>query len=275
MPRDYAVEQHTGRGTQADCSEPEPGQLSGWGHGPATALTTGPRVSQDLDFFHDIEDSVVRSAQADAATLLEAGYEFVWLLRAPTFHRAVVTVGAEQLKIEWAHDSALRFFPVQTDERCGYRLHDADAAVNKALALAGRSEVRDFVDVLHLHETYLSLGAMAWAACGKDSGYTPDFLLDHANRHIAYTQADLDRLHLRTPLDLRTLKQRWLAAMARAQELVAALPPEEIGCLYLDSRCPVTPDPASGAFRAVTRHRGCVHGAWPTVSRYRTGDSGA
>jgi len=120
-----------------------------------------PRYSQDLDFFHDLADSIAQSADRDAATLREAGYDVRWLMRAPTFHRAVVTVGRQQLKIEWAQDSAFRFFPVQKDERFGYRLHDADAAVNKVLALAGRDEIRDFVDVLHLHRNYLSLGAMA------------------------------------------------------------------------------------------------------------------
>lgn len=87
-------------------------------------------------------------------------------------------IADQQLKMEWAYDSAFRFFPVQTDDLCGYRLHDADAATNKVLALAGRSEIRDFVDVLHLHDTYLSLGALVWAASGKDPGFTPEFLLD-------------------------------------------------------------------------------------------------
>ena len=143
-----------------------------------------PRFSEDLDLFHDLEDSVAQSAETDAATLRAAGYELSWLLRTPSFHRALVTAAGEQLKIEWAHDSAFRFFPVQKDDLCGYRLHDADAATNKVLALAGRSEVRDFVDVVHLHATYLSLGALAWAACGKDPGYTPQFLLDYACRRL-------------------------------------------------------------------------------------------
>lgn len=226
-----------------------------------------PRFSQDLDFFHDIEDSVAQSADTDAATLRQAGYDFAWLLRNPTFHRAVVTIGGEQLKIEWAQDSAFRFFPVQKDARCGYRLHDADAAINKILALAGRNEIRDLVDVLHLHKTYLTLGAMAWAACGKDPGFTPELLLDHAGRHTAYSQADLDRLQLRKPLDIRNMKQGWFAALEEAQALSAKLPPAEIGCLYLDSRqTPVTPDPASAAFRSLHRHTGCIRGAWPTVS---------
>ena len=90
----------------------------------------------------------------------------------------MVTVAGHPLKIEWAQNSAFRFFPRQKDDLCGYRLHDADAATNKLLALAGRSEVRDFVDILHLDAHYLSLGALAWAACGKDAGYPPDFLLD-------------------------------------------------------------------------------------------------
>jgi len=226
-----------------------------------------PRFSQDLDFFHDVGDSVAASAETDAATLRQAGYNLEWLLRAPTFYRAVVTAGKEQLKLEWAQDSVFRFFPVQRDDRCGYRLHDADAAVNKVLALAGRNETRDYVDVVHLHESYLSLGAMAWAACGKDPGFTPVFLLDHAGRHTAYTQADIDRLQLQAPLDLNRMKKTWFAAMEAAQKLIAVLPPEEVGCLYLGKdHEPLTPDPASSAFRSLTRHRGCIRGAWPTIS---------
>ena len=229
-----------------------------------------PRYSADLDLFHDLEDSVARCAETDAATLRAAGCELSWLLRTPTFHRAVVRVDERALKIEWAQDSAFRFYPVQQDDRFGYRLHDADAAVNKVLALAGRSEIRDFVDVLHLDDSYLPVGALAWAACGKDPGFTPDFLLDHAARHAAYTQHDLDRLSLREPLDLGVLKRRWLAALERARALVAGLPPDEVGCLYVDrDRRTVAPDPAADGFRSLVRHRGCVRGAWPTVSLYR------
>ena len=231
-----------------------------------------PRYSADLDLFHDLEDSVARSAEADAATLRAAGCEFSWLLRTPTFHRAVVRVDRQALKIEWAQDSAFRFYPVQADEQLGYRLHDADAAVNKALALAGRSEMRDFVDILHLDDTRLPLGALAWAACGKDPGYTPEFLLEHAARHVAYTQDDLDRLALREPLDLRELKKRWLAALDRARTLVAVLPPDEVGCLYVGPhRNPVAPNPASDGFRSLIRHWGRVRGAWPSISPYRHG----
>ena len=189
-----------------------------------------PRFSRDLDLFHDLADSVALCAETDAATLGDAGFELTWLLRTPAFYRAVLSAEGEQLRIEWAQDSAFRFFPVVEDDQCGYRLHHADAAVNKVLALAGRQEVRDFVDVLHLHDTYLRLGSLAWAACGKDPGFTPGFLLEQAGRHVAYVQADLDRLSLREPLDLRSLKRQWLRALEEAGELVDALPPGRWGC---------------------------------------------
>ena len=229
-----------------------------------------PRYSLDLDLFHDLEESVALSAEADATTLREAGYEVSWLLRTPAFHRAVTRLDAASLRIEWAQDNAFRFFPIQQDDRFGYRLHDADAAVNKVLALAGRNEIRDFVDVLHLNDTYLSLGALAWAACGQDPGYTPDFLLEQTARHAAYTETDLHRLALREPLDLGALKRRWLIARDEARTLVADLPASEVGCLYLDSGGrPATPDPSSDGFPALTRHRGSVRGAWPTVAAPR------
>ena len=227
-----------------------------------------PRTSQDLDFFHDLEDRIAVAGEADAESLLKAGYGIKWLLRTPTFYRAIVIPDkGESLKIEWAQDSAFRFFPVQQDDLCGYRLHDADAATNKMLALAGRNELRDLVDVLYLHEHYLSLGALIWAACGKDPGYTPEFLLDQAARHTAYTQHDLDHLLLQQPMDLTIMKEQWLEAAKKARELIGSLPPDEIGCLYLNAhRDPVEPDPQHGQFAGLVRHRGSMRGAWPTIS---------
>lgn len=228
-----------------------------------------PRFSQDLDFFHDLADSVAQSAESDASVLRHAGLALEWLLRAPTFHRAVVSSGQEMLKLEWAQDSAFRFFPVQQDAFCGYRLHDADAAVNKILALAGREETRDFVDILHIQSTYLSIGALAWAACGKDPGYSPAFLLDHAGRHVGCTQEQLNRLSLRKTLDVKVLKQCWLTAVEQAHRLITSLPDSDLGCLYLAADgTPVTPDPIDPGFPGMPRHFGSIRGAWPSVSSY-------
>ena len=64
-----------------------------------------PRFSRDLGLFHDLADSVAPSAETDAATLGEAGFELTWLLRAPAFLRAVLSRDGGQLRIEWAQDT--------------------------------------------------------------------------------------------------------------------------------------------------------------------------
>lgn len=226
-----------------------------------------PPYSSDLDIFHDIAASVAASAETDGQVLQAAGYQLEWLLRGPTLFRAEATRGAERLRLDWTADSAFRFFPVQADEEFGYCLHPADLATNKVLALAGRDEIRDFLDMLWIDQTYLSLGAVVWAACGKDEGYTPRLLLDQANHHARFREADLRTESLARPLDLRELKQQWLLACSRAQRLVEELPAAELGCLYLrGTDQPVTPDVAHADFTTLTRHRGSVRGAWPTLS---------
>jgi hypothetical protein len=165
---------------------------------------------------------------------------------------------------EGVHGSVFQFFPLQPDAEFGYCLHTADLATNKALALAGRAEVRDFIDILFLHETYLSLGAICWAACGKDQGFTPRSLLDFAKRHMKFRAEDLARENLARPISLVELKEAWLKAADQAEHLFARLPLADVGCLYLTpSFQPVTPDSASPDFAKLIRHFGSIRGAWP------------
>lgn len=134
------------------------------------------------------------------------------------------------------------------------------------LALAGRSEVRDFVDTIYLNNNQLALGVLIWAAYGKDPGYTPELLLTQCQRHSRYTQGDLDRLMLAISLDIRELKQEWLKAVEDAGKLISSLPYKELGCLYLDADDKiVTPDPFANEFSTLKRHRGSLGGAWPTI----------
>ena len=108
---------------------------------------------------------------------------------------------------------------------------------------------------------------MIWAACGKDEGFTPWSLLDMAKRHVRYRDEDLASEHLTRPLNLKDLKEQWLAAVARAEELFPQLPAEEAGCLYLDdNNIPVMPVPGQPHTAKLVRHFGSVRGAWPKVS---------
>jgi hypothetical protein len=73
-------------------------------------------------------------------------------------------------------------------------------------------------------------------------------------------------LTLSKPVTLSQLKERWLEASSAALELIAALPPNEVGCLYLDrTGKPVCPDPKSSEFPKLTRRFGSIKGAWPCI----------
>ena len=169
------------------------------------AQPDSPRYSKAVDIFHDVEDSVVMNAAADAGLLMQSGCQVEWLLRQPAFQRAEVIRQSERLLLEWVFDSAFRFFPIEPDALAGWRLNYFDAATNKMLALMGRSEPRDYLDVLFLHQNHLSLGALCWAAAGKDPGVNPFMILQESQRNTHFRPEQFNELRLTTPLDL----QRW------------------------------------------------------------------
>ena len=70
-------------------------------------------------------------------TLLEAaGYTVDPLRERPGFVEATVSRGGQRLLVEWARDSAYRFFPLVAHEELGLMLHAFDLATNKVLALS-------------------------------------------------------------------------------------------------------------------------------------------
>lgn len=190
------------------------------------------RFSRDLDYFHDSEARVAEAFSADQRLLESEGFSLDVDLNQPGYVRAVVRKDGQAVKVEWARDSAWRFMPTMQDDRVGYVLHPIDLAVNKVLALAGRDEPRDVVDVLHLHRQVLPLGALCWAACGKDPGFTPLSILELLRRRGHVRAEDLARLDLVEPVNLQVMKRSWLEALETVEPFVASRPSEEIGCLY-------------------------------------------
>jgi len=190
------------------------------------------RYSDDLDFFHDSEARVATAFAADRDRLQRAGYTVAVELSLPGFVRAVVSRDADATRVDWAHDSAWRFMPLVRDPLGGLLLHPVDLAVNKVLAVAGRDEPRDFVDILFVHARVLPLAALCWAAVGKDPGFTPLSLLELLKRRGRYRPEDFARLNLTEPFDLLAAKRTWLEALAEAESFARRRPPEEIGCLY-------------------------------------------
>jgi hypothetical protein len=219
------------------------------------------RTSNDLDYFHDSEERVAQAFVADDRLLRQEGYEVEVLLQQPGFVRALVRKHGDETKVEWAHDSAWRFLPTIRTARCGFQLGPIDLAVNKLLALVGRDEPRDYLDI-HDAMATLPLGALCWAAAGKDPGFTPAMLLDLLRRRGRYRPEDFARLDLVAPVDLQALKARWLAALEDAERFVATRDPAEIGCLYYSpaKRTFVQPEPGE----RVVPHYGRPGGVLPT-----------
>lgn len=230
---------------------------------------TSARYSDDLDFFHDSEPRVASAYASDRALLEHAGYQVEVELSLPGFIRTVVRRGNDATRVDWARESAWRFMPLQRDPVGILLLHPVDLAINKVLALAGRDEPRDFVDILFVHRRVLPLAALAWAAVGKDPGLTPLSLLELLKRHGRYQPEDFERLHLAGSFDLREAKQVWLAALEAVESFVGERPPEEIGCLYHSTReggFVVPRADTSLADQGVQLHFGVPGGVLPQLS---------
>ncbi|HEY5079184.1 MAG TPA: hypothetical protein VII43_05030 [Opitutaceae bacterium] len=233
----------------------------------AAALYVGPnstRSSADLDYFHDREAQVGQAFAADRKILEESGYRVDVVLSQPGFVRAIVGRAGDSTKVEWAHDSSWRFLPPIPDPVVGFRLHPLDLSINKVLALAGRDEPRDFLDVLFVHRTYLSLGSLCWAAVGKDPGYGPQMLVEMLARKGRFRPDDFAGLDLAAPPRMEELKREWLQALADARRLVQELPAGDVGCLYWDPSAKAFVDPAGDLTRLV-RHFGSDGGILPSI----------
>jgi hypothetical protein len=234
-------------------------------------LLRGERISRDIDLFHDTAEALDAAWQADRRLLESRGYDVQPVRERAAYVEASVSRGEESVLMEWTRDSAYRFFPLVEDEALGLALHPFDLATNKMLALAGRLEVRDWIDLMTCHDRVQPMGYLAWAGCGKDPGFSPSSILEHAARSGRYTDAELDGLSFEGPRpDLAAAAHQWRSMLDAARSIVSGLPAEHAGkCvlgadgnLYRGSPGQLKDDLAAGALRF---HAGCIRGAYPQV----------
>ncbi len=226
------------------------------------------RFSEDIDIFHDRQERVAEAALQDSATLQAAGYKVAWLRQLPTIYTAAVTQGGAGTRLEWVVDSDFRFFPTIRDEEFGYILHPVDLALNKVMAAAGRRELRDLVDVVTVHDTILSVGALVWAAVEKSPGFTPEGLIAEIRRSSNYPKAEWSKLMSSQPLDPQNILRRLRGALDEAELFVGQMPTEKAGLLFLKGGHVVQPDPAHLDEYQV--HAGKRRGHWPTSAEIST-----
>ena len=168
------------------------------------------------------------------------------------------------VEVDWAADSAFRFFPIERDPLLGWRLHLFDMATNKALALSARTETRDYVDIVELHKIF-PLAAICWAACGKDPGFSPLSLHKMMKRFARIDPAKLEEIQARA-LNPMALKTAWIAMSDEAEAKMIRLADERpelpIGVAFVDS----TGKPGwIGDDPSLRLHAPSVRGCWPTV----------
>ncbi|HMO49951.1 MAG TPA: nucleotidyl transferase AbiEii/AbiGii toxin family protein [Kiritimatiellia bacterium] len=230
------------------------------------------RFSHDFDIFRESAEDVVRCSQRDVESLRQAGFEIDLLARTNewdpgklvTFRKARVRKAGQHVEIDWAADSAFRFFPIVPDEQLGWRLHLFDMAVNKAHALAARTETRDYIDIVELCREY-PLAAICWAAPGKDPGYSPLYLLKMMRRFAKIDPAKMEEIQARQ-LDPIALKMEWMEMSDKAEadmiRQADEFPRTPIGVAFVDK----DGHPGwIGDNPTLRPHPPCIRGCWPVV----------
>ena len=231
-------------------------------------LLAAPRQSRDIDLFHDSQEAVTATWRQDRALLVASGYAVEPIREAQSFIEARVSLGQERVIMQWARESAFRFFPLIEDDLMGLALHPFDLATNKVLAMAGRLESRDWIDLLSCDKRIQPLGYLVWASCGKDPGFNPSSLLAEISR-AHYSQAELDVLDFAgSKPDAVLLGGRWHEILRAARATCAQLPPEEAGTCVITREGELYRGSAAELVDALAEcrigfHQGGLGGSWP------------
>jgi hypothetical protein len=235
-------------------------------------LIGAERLSRDVDVFHDTEEALLATWEADRRLLEGAGYKVTVLRERPSFVEAEVSRQGDVCLLQWLRDSAFRFFPLVRHDQFGLTLHPFDLATNKVLALIGRSEVRDWVDVIECDSRLQPLGYLAWAACGKDPGFSPASIIEQAAATTRYSATEVAALAFASEHapDAAELSRRWHRALAAAREVIDRLPAEQAGRCVLDEHgmlCTTASSdlPERLAAGRLRYHPGTIRGALPVL----------
>lgn len=232
--------------------------------GGAALNSNWSRLSDDLDIFHDGSDRLPGDIADELKALNESGFT------CEVFHSdnwTVEVVARErgfETKIQWFSDpeTSQRFFPAQPDDQFGFRLHQADVAVNKVLCASRRTSApRDAVDLMTIAKDYAPLGPLIWAASAKDNaGQTksPREIVDAINKIVfGYGEEEMQAVRMEgakvNRADVRDALKPALQAAALYCEEIAPL--EYDSHLFIDeTETPVeakTADIETGRFMAL------------------------
>lgn len=188
--------------------------------GGAALLVHGltDRPTNDLDFFTTTPADVAALRSALEAALVQAALAFRVERATEAFVRLSVTDGTQHTLVDLAWDARLR---PTVATALGPVLHQEELAADKVLALFGRAEPRDFLDVYRLAQR-LGMDRLLHLAQEKDAGFSPKHLAESLGRINRLDRADFGL----NDAAYRALR-RWVTRTQQALE--GRQPPEPPG----------------------------------------------
>ena len=195
-----------------------------------------PRLSDDLDIFHDTDEEIVATAKADIAALEAAGFKVTVDVLIYGVVECTVTRDGQHTILQWMSETRYRYFPLVRDAEWGVRLNTADLAVNKLLAASTRSKARDYVDLITIDARYAPLGPLVLGASGKPPNFSPQRIIDEIRRRSMSLPAE-DYMSVRglsADMTIEQLRDDLESALDRAEVYIHAVTPGLVGSLPVD-----------------------------------------
>jgi hypothetical protein len=146
------------------------------------------RATRDLDFFSPNPSEVASTVPPVEQALRAAGIEVRRVVDYPTFVRLEVSDGTEITEVDFGTDA--RILPVERGP-LGPTVAGEELAIDKVLAVLGRAQPRDFVDLTAVADRY-GLKDLCAKATRKDAGFDPQMFREMLGRFTRLPRDEFD-----------------------------------------------------------------------------------
>jgi len=146
------------------------------------------RLTRDLDYFGAPGFALSDFASQIIGALVEDGLEVEVKRQAATFYRLAIKSADDETELDLAIDA--RLFPL-VGSNLGRVLSPLELAIDKVLAIFGRAEPRDFVDLATMVEMF-DLSELFDLARQKDPGFTPEAFASMSRRIEVLPRQEFD-----------------------------------------------------------------------------------
>jgi len=166
------------------------------------------RKSRDLDFFTPVENLILPFSQRLEVSLIKENLRVQRLRGFHSFVELSVNSEDDSTAVHFGLDSLFRFEqPSDIEEIPGVRIDSLiDLATNKLLALFGRAELRDFIDVYFIVKERYSRENLMDKSAQKDPGFDPYWFGVAMERIDRFSDDSPDMLLLTRPCSMKGIK---------------------------------------------------------------------